>query len=178
MPQHPGPQSQSPIPDDDPSRSLVVTSLNDEGAIHLSLAGDTYTLLVTGEQTNGRYCLIDMHIPTGGGPPPHRHNFEEMFTLIEGSVDFTFRGETTTVSAGSTVNIPANAPHSFRNTSGTSVRMLCMCAPAGQDAFFQRLGDPVDSSTAPPPPLTDEEATDRKKLAAELAPQYCTEMLT
>ncbi len=23
--------------------------------------------------TNGRFCLIDMYVPPGGGPPPHRH---------------------------------------------------------------------------------------------------------
>jgi hypothetical protein len=41
---------------------------------------DAYTILVTGAQTSGRYCLIDMLVPPGGGPPPHRHDFEEMFT--------------------------------------------------------------------------------------------------
>jgi len=29
---------------------------------------------VTGAQTNGRYRLIDMLVPTGGGPPPRRHD--------------------------------------------------------------------------------------------------------
>jgi hypothetical protein len=33
---------------------------------------------------NGFYCLIDMIVPDGSGPPPHRHDFEEMFTLLEG----------------------------------------------------------------------------------------------
>jgi quercetin dioxygenase-like cupin family protein len=27
--------------------------------------------------------VIDMHVPPGGGPPPHRHDFEEMFTVLE-----------------------------------------------------------------------------------------------
>jgi hypothetical protein len=26
-----------------------------------------------GKDTGGRYCLTDMHVPLGGGPPPHRH---------------------------------------------------------------------------------------------------------
>jgi Cupin domain len=37
-------------------------------------------------------------VPPGGGPPPHRHDFEEMFTLIDGEIEFTFRGETSTIS--------------------------------------------------------------------------------
>jgi uncharacterized cupin superfamily protein len=75
-------------------------------------------MLVTGEQTDGRYCLIEMRVPDGGGPPPHRHDFEEMFTILEGEIEFTFRGEKHTVRAGSTINVPANAPHNFRNVSG------------------------------------------------------------
>jgi quercetin dioxygenase-like cupin family protein len=66
----------------------------------------------------------------GSGPPPHRHDFEELFTLLEGELQFTFRGETTTVLAGSSMNIPANAPHVFKNVSGSTVYM---CTPAGQE---------------------------------------------
>ncbi len=177
MPDSPVPDSPVAIPDDDPSRSLVITSADAPDATHISLAGDTYTMLVTGEQTNGRYCLIDMHVPDGGGPPPHRHDFEEMFTVLQGRIDISFRGETTTVGAGSTVNIPANAPHFFRNNSGQPARMLCMCTPAGQDEYFRRVGDPVASPTAPPPPLSQQEQAERRQRAAELASRYRTEML-
>lgn len=108
------------IPDDDPSRSLTVANPDDPGTTYISLVGNTYGMLITGEQTDGRYCLIDMRIPDGGGPPPHRHDFEEMFTILEGEIEFTFRGEKHTVRAGSTINIPANAPHNFRNASGAA----------------------------------------------------------
>ena len=36
------------------------------------MVGDTYTILLSGEDTDGRYCLIDMLVPPGGGPGPHR----------------------------------------------------------------------------------------------------------
>jgi quercetin dioxygenase-like cupin family protein len=98
---------------------------------------------LTGEQTGGRYSLIDMLVPPGGGPPPHRHDFEEMFTILEGEIELTFRGEAQRASAGSTVNIPANAPHSFKNKSNQPVRLLCMCTPAGQEEFFVAVGDPL-----------------------------------
>jgi quercetin dioxygenase-like cupin family protein len=91
------------------------------------LVGDTYTILLKGEDTAGRYCLIDMHIPHGGGPPPHRHDFEEMFTVLEGEIEVTFRGEKSTVRAGETVDIPANAPHSVDNASERPAR-CCACA--------------------------------------------------
>ena len=65
-----------------------------------------------------------------------------MFTLLEGELEFTFRGKTQTVRAGSTVNIPANAPHGFKNKSGKTVHMLCMCTPAGQEELFLAVGFP------------------------------------
>jgi len=46
------------------------------GLRHLGIVGDTYTIPLSGDDTDGRYCLIDMHVPPGGGPPPHRHDFE------------------------------------------------------------------------------------------------------
>ena len=77
-----------------------------------------------------------MLVPDGGGPPPHRHDFEEMFTLLDGELEFTFRGETQTVRAGSTVNIPANAPHAFKNRSGKMAHGPVPCSPAGQEELF------------------------------------------
>ena len=167
---------QGPIPADDPARSLTVTNPDDGQARHLSVVGDTYTILVSGKDTQGRYCLIDMLVPDGSGPPPHRHDFEEMFSLLEGELEFTFRGETQTVKAPATVNIPANEPHQFKNASGATVHMLCMCTPAGQDEFFMAVGVPVESRDAPPK-LSKEEQAAKGKLAEELAPKYRTERL-
>ena len=61
------------IPDDDPQRQLTVADVGDDAALtHIGLVGDTYTILVTGAETAGRYTAIDMHVPPKGGPPPHR----------------------------------------------------------------------------------------------------------
>jgi len=163
------------IPPDNPSRSLTLAQ--PDNLPHIGLVGDTYTITVTGEQTGGRFCVIDMHIPPGGGPPPHRHDFEETFILLEGEMEATFRGKKSTVRAGETLNIPANAPHQFHNTSTKPVRMLCICSPAGQENFFMEVGVPVATRTTPPPKLgKEEEAAFIEKVKA-LAPKYRTELL-
>jgi hypothetical protein len=69
--------------------------------------------------TAGQFTLIDMHVPPGGGPPPHRHDFMETFFLLDGELQATFRGEKRIVRAGETVHIPANAPHQFYNGTTT-----------------------------------------------------------
>ena len=165
------------IPPDDATRRLTLANPDDPAARHVSVAGGTYTILVSGEDTGGRYSLIDMLVPPGGGPPPHRHDFEEMFTILEGEIELTFRGKVHHASAGSTVNIPANAPHAFKNTSDKPLRMLCMCTPAGQEEFFMAVGDPVDSRTAPPPKLSPAERAERIQRAKALAARYRTELL-
>ena len=130
----------------------------DPALAHLGLVGDTYTILLTGDDTAGRYTLIDMYVPPGGGPPPHRHDFEEMFTVLDGEVEPAFRGEHLVSRAGETVNVPANAPHAFTNASGRPARLLCMCSPPGQEEFFLAVSQPVATRTEAPPEL-DEAAT-------------------
>jgi quercetin dioxygenase-like cupin family protein len=165
------------IPPDDPTRQLTVVDPDDASLPHIALVGDTYTILVSGAQTAGRYCLIDMTVPPCGGPGPHRHDFEEMFTLLDGEIQVTFRGEPHVIKAGMTVNVPANAPHFFTNVSGKPSRMLCMCSPAGAEDFFLALGTPVSSRSAPAPKLSDEDQRAFVQKAAELAPSYRTELL-
>ncbi len=171
-------QPATPIPADDSHRNLKVARPNtDQSLPHIGLVGDTYTILLSGKDTNGRYCLIDMHIPPGGGPPPHRHDFEESFTLLAGEIEATFRGEKSVVKAGETLSIPANAPHSFTNASKETVRLLCLCAPSGQEEFFAQVGAPVATRTTPPPKLDKEAQAASMKKAEELAPKYRTELL-
>lgn len=139
--------------------------------------GDTYTILLSGKQTAGRFTTIDMHVPSGGGPALHRHDFEEMFTVLEGEVEATFRGQKSTIHAGETINIPANAPHQFTNTSPAPARLLCVCAPSGQEEFFEKVGVPVDGRTTPPPKMSEEEQAAALAKMQKMAPLYRTEPL-
>lgn len=169
--------AQTPLPADDPDRKLTVAEADDPSLRHIFLAGDVYTILVPGSATDGRYTMIDMLVNDGGGPPPHRHDFEEMFSILEGELQFTFRGQRQTVKAPFTVNIPSNAPHQFKSISGKQVHMLCMCTPAGQDEYFMAAGVPVESRTAPLPKVSSEVKAQKQKLAQELAAKYRTETL-
>jgi quercetin dioxygenase-like cupin family protein len=166
------------IPADDLRRMLTVARPDADASLtHIGLVGDTYTILLSGKDTAGRYCLIDMHVPPGGGPPPHRHDFEETFMILEGELDATFRGAKSVVRAGETIHIPANAPHQFHNSSGAAVRMHCICSPAGQEEFFLEVGVPVGSRTEAPPKLDEAAMMEFRKKAEALAPKYRTELL-
>lgn len=170
--------SASVLPPDDLNRNLAVARPDEDKKFpHIGLAGDTYTILLTGKDTDGRYCLIDMHIPPGGGPPPHRHDFEESFTVLEGEIEVVFRGAKSIAQAGESINIPANAPHQFQNKSKRATRLLCICSPSGQEEFFMKVGVPVATRTTPPPNLDESAQALLKAKAEALAPKYRTEFL-
>jgi len=171
-------KSATSVPLDDPKRYLTVSHADHSDLPHIGLAGDTYTILLNGKDTAGRFCLIDMHVPPGGGPPPHRHDFEESFTVLEGEIEARFRGAKSRVTTGQTINIAANAPHQFHNSSTQPARLLCICSPAGQEEFFAQVGVLVATRTTAPPKLDEKAEAEFRAKAAALAPRYKTEFLT
>jgi len=168
-----------PIPPDDLKRTLTLAAPDeeDEKLPHIGLVGDTYTITVSGNDTNDRFCVIDMHVPPGGGPGPHRHDFEETFILLDGEIEVTFRGKTSIVRAGDTANIPSNAPHQFHNASSKPARLICICSPAGMEKFFLEVGVPLATRTTAPPKLNEKQMIEFLEKATALAPKYRTELL-
>jgi len=100
-----------------------------------------------------------------------------MFTVLDGEVPLRFCGARLVARAGETINVPANAPHAFTNIGDTPSRLLCLCAPSGQEEFFTLVGQAVAARTEPPPLLdADAQAAFIAKSKA-LAPDYKTELL-
>ena len=167
------------LPADDRSREMTVARPETDSALpHVAVVGDVYTILVSGRQSGGQYALIDMYVPPGGGPPPHRHDFEEMFHVLEGNVEVMFRGVKSTARAGETVSIPANAPHAFKNVSSAPARLLCTVSPAGEDEFFLEIGDRVPTRTGPVPTLDEARRKARAEKAKALSAKYKNEIIT
>jgi len=65
---------------------------------------------------NVSFFLTDA--PPGSGPKLHKHPYEEVFVVQEGSVTFTVGDATIEATAGQIVIAPAGVPHKFVN-SGT-----------------------------------------------------------
>jgi quercetin dioxygenase-like cupin family protein len=100
------------------------------------------TTLVPGEATGGRYALVHMRSQRSYSPPPHRHGFEA-FYVIRGAMRFDVGGELLLATAGSFVEVPAGAWHTFWVDSD-EVEYLIFTAPSwGIERFFGAIGSPA-----------------------------------
>ena len=139
----------------------------------IAVVGDVYRFLATGEDTGGTYPLWEALVPPGGGPPPHVHSREEeAFYILEGEITFQIGDRRQVATAGMFANMPVGTPHSFRNESGKTAKMLISVAPAGLEQMFFEIGVSVPQGATSAPPTTKEEID---KLAS-VAPRYGIEI--
>jgi len=122
-------------------RENITMKSNTEGEI-LGVAGGNYRIIISGEETNGNYAVIEMLVPPGGGPLPHSHpGTQELFFLIEGELEFKTEVGKQIVNEGGFINIPFEGDiHCFKNTSDKLAKLLCTVIPAGLENVFRELG--------------------------------------
>ena len=138
-----------------------------------SAVGDRYTLLASGEQTDGAYTLFTATVPPGGGPPPHVHTREEeLFFVLEGQLSFTVGDRLIIGEPGTFVQIPRGTVHAFKNNSAAPARMLIQCMPAGFEKFIAEFATELAGPDSTPIPPSREEI---EKLVS-LAPKYGIQM--
>lgn len=117
-------------------------------------SGFLLTFLVTGEETGGRYSLVEEVARQGhsADPPLHVHTREdESFYILEGELTFFVADEVIQSTAGTVVFLPRLVPHRFTIDSDEA-RILNLCTPAGFEGFFKELSEPAGALVLPPEP--------------------------
>ncbi|MFP4282531.1 MAG: cupin domain-containing protein [Opitutales bacterium] len=95
---------------------------------------------LNGEDTEGRFALIESENLPGIGPPLHIHRREdEAFYIIEGEVEFTLGERRTVAGAGTTVFLPKDSLHTWKVVGTQRARFLIMLMPAGGEQYFREL---------------------------------------
>jgi quercetin dioxygenase-like cupin family protein len=139
----------------------------------IGVVGDVYRCLATGDETDGKYALIEALVPPGGGPPPHIHSREEeAFYILKGEITFSVGEERFIAGPGTFANMPIGSQHSFKNETKQPAKMLITLAPAGLERMFFEIGRPVAAGATSAPLPTKE---DIEKLLA-VAPKYGIEI--
>lgn len=137
--------------------------------------GSLMTFLTTGEDTEGRFALIEAVGRKGNAPPPHTHRREdEIFYVLEGELAVSVGDRTIQAVPGTMVFLPRNVQHSFTIES-EQARMLVLLTPAGFEGWFKELSVPATAMTLPPKAEVTREDVQRM---LEIAPRYGLEFVS
>lgn len=109
----------------------------------LTVLGMPLTMLCEARETGGAWSLFEEEVPFGMGPPPHRHDWDEAYYILDGAVEFTIDGEPVTSNPGDFNYLPRGTVHGFKGASESAARVLIFAAPAHGSEFFQELNDEV-----------------------------------
>lgn len=119
--------------------------------------GDLYTLLATGDQTNGGLFQFEAVVPKGGGPPPHIHHGEdESFYLVKGTLEVLVEDKVYTANPGDFVYVPRGTVHRFKNVGEETAVQLVTFVPSGMEGFFNEVFHKVENRNDATPPITEE----------------------
>ena len=130
--------------------------------------GGLGVLRATGDQTEGRYTMLELLAPKGFASPLHIHRREdEFFVVLSGEVRVKHGEDVIEAVAGSVVYGPRDVAHAF-HVDSAEARMLLLFGPAGVEGFFREGGKPARSLGLPP---ADEQFLDKQALT-EVAARY------
>ena len=119
--------------------------VRESGGVHFRIGRDRARLIVSGEDTSGKYSLVEWvvapetELPSQARPDfgAHLHRqCEETFLIVSGSLEFLIGDVVAVLGENDFVRVQAGVPHGYRNSSGEEVRMLVSFVPGGLEELF------------------------------------------
>ncbi len=106
-----------------------------------------WTVLVAGEETAGRFAVMETRERPGAEPPKHVHSREdELIYVLEGHVTFNRDGDRLDGPAGTWLFLPRGSEHTY-SVESAEARLLVVLAPAGLESY-PRESEQLDSPVA------------------------------
>ena len=109
----------------------------------MNVLGMPLRFLCDSRETGGAWALFEEDVPLGMGPPPHRHDWDEAYYILDGEVDFEIDGMPVKSKKGDFNYLPRNTVHGFKGASSTPARVLIFSAPGHSSEFFEELNSEV-----------------------------------
>jgi mannose-6-phosphate isomerase-like protein (cupin superfamily) len=94
---------------------------------HIPAADGTIDGLQGSEHGVSISLILD-HSPAGQGPRLHRHAYDEIWVIHEGTLTFQLDGQQLTAGPGDVVIAPAGAAHKFTNDGPGTCNLVCIHA--------------------------------------------------
>ena len=113
----------------------------------LDVVGEKITVLASKTSTQG-YEIFRQEGAEGTGPPPHSHDWDESFYVVNGTVEISYADSTVTATPGTLVHLPSGTVHSFRFGAGGGE----MISVTGQSGLASQLFTDIDREIPPGPP--------------------------
>lgn len=108
--------------------------------VRLNVIGDQQCIKLTGQDTNHQFTLVEQYNEPGTGIPRHVHAQEdEVFHVLEGSVEYEIEQAVKTLGAGDLAYVPRGVAHSFRVVGNAKARVLLYIFPSGAEHMFREL---------------------------------------
>lgn len=112
----------------------------DTGESHFVL-GETLRPMLTNAMGSSIEIFDTKGVP-GGGPPPHTHQWEEIYVVLSGEMDVVVDAKTTRLRPGGYAHVPANTPHGYTTIDET--HFLTIVTKGNAAKFFKQVANEVE----------------------------------
>ena len=120
----------------------------------LNVLGVSVTVLASNVQTQG-YEITLQSGDEGVGPPPHRHDWDESFFVLRGSVELSIDGKANQCGPGTLVHLPAGTVHGYRFGARGGVMFEITGKGGNATRMFASISRQVPHGPPDVPVLTD-----------------------
>ena len=112
------------------------------------------SVCLSGTDTGGAYCLLEVSLAPGMGVPRHTHTREdETYYVIAGELEVIVGDEVFVLKSGDTLIAPRDIPHQLRNSGDAENHYLLVFSPSGFEEFLKATAVPApDNAVAPTEP--------------------------
>ena len=112
------------------------------------------SVCLSGADTGGAYCLLDIGLAPGMTVPRHMHTREdEAYYVLSGELEVVVGDEVFILRAGDTLMAPRDIPHQLRSSGDVENHYLIMFSPSGFEGFLKATAVPApDNAVAPTEP--------------------------
>ena len=107
---------------------------------NLNILWDHQLIKLTGLDTESSVTVVYQDNPPNTQIPMHVHqNEDELYTVIEGEIEFTVDGKTTLLKGGDIIFLPRNLPHTWKVVGPDNAKVYLNIFPSGLENMFEEL---------------------------------------
>jgi quercetin dioxygenase-like cupin family protein len=113
-----------------------------------STAGSHVSVLLNGEDTGGRFALLELLEVRGDEPPRHLHHWEdETLYVLKGEITVSLGDMSIPAPVGTAIVLPRGVEHSYSVVSDTA-SLLALYTPSGFEDYFHELAESATGTPA------------------------------